>query len=318
MTGLVLLCVSLFLVFEKKYCSQADTVPATSGSCKNSINNDLIVEEELQRIFSKCCGYTLIGEKPISIEHCCRLEFCSNLEYKKQFFVLLERLFENSDRFLLKTIHIADFYSEIMLIDKPVLAKLIKKNRYLSSFVKKEYGSIKNFYQSLKDPNLHVVDCFLRDNVAIGIALGYGEGNSRYYQRYLDVGYHLKKYPLICLLPFEPKPMPEMITPEPIRCSIYDIPYEPFVPKIHGDEFESLEDEWRWMRRVRNKDYDETEVPYLFQLPFFISKKGRETDAICRRYSRARDKLAKVFCGKKFSDVIAEEAAKNSAPIKVE
>jgi len=307
---LVLLCASLFLVFEKKYCPQADTASVATDSGKNSANGDLIVEEELQRIFSKCCGYTLIGKKPISIEHCCRLEFCSNPEYKKRFFVLLERLFENSDRFLLKTIHYTDFYSEIMLIDRPALAKLIKKNRYLSTFVKREYGSMKNFYRSLEDPKLHIVDCFRRDNVAIGIALGYGEGNSHYYQRYLDVGYHLKKYPVVCLLPFEPKPMPEMITPEPIRCSIYDIPHEPFIPEIHTSEFSSLEDEWHWMRKVRNKDYDETEIPYLFQLPFFISKKGPETDAICKRYSRARDRLAKMFCGRKFSEVIAKETAK--------
>jgi hypothetical protein len=273
-------------------------------------NEDPVVEEELQRVFSNCFGYTLIGKKPVSIEYCSRPEFNSNLAHKKRFFTLLERMFSNSSRFILKTFHYSNSYSEIILIDKSSLAELIKKNSYLFRFIKNQYGSIRKFHRSLMNPNMHIVDCFHKDLVAIGIALGYGEENSRYYQRYLEVGFYLKKYPLVCLLPIDPKPMPDLITREPTRCLTEDLPYKPIVPEVLANTFTSLEDEWRWMRTVRNKDYYEVAVPYLFQMPFFISKKSAETANILRQYSLARDKLAKLFYEKKFSEAIAEEVVK--------
>jgi hypothetical protein len=303
---------SLSIFFwEKSPCRQTDVFPIVSDAFDHSLDyKKFIVEEELKNVFSKCFGYTLIREKPASVEYCGRLEFSSNPEYKKCFFDCLERMFSRSDRFILKVFHYADFYSEIILIDIPSVTRLIKQDKYLRNFVKKEYGSTKKLHQSLMDPKLHIFDCLRRDNVAIGIVLGYGEENSRYFQRYLDIGFYLKKYPLVCLLPFDSQPMPETITLEPVRRLTTDAPYKPFIPKKHSNEFASFEDEWHWMRRVRNKDYDETEIPYLFQLPFFISKKGAETEKVCKKYNKARDKLAKLFCGRKFSEVIAEEAAK--------
>ena len=288
---------------------KTDVAFAAPNAFNPSDKGDFTVEGELQRVFSGCFGYTLIGEKPVSIEYCGGLEFCLNPEYQKLFFLHLEGLFNHSERFLLKNIRCANFYSEIILIDKPALANLIKKNPYLSNFVKKQYGSMENFFHSLEDPKQHIVDCFRRDNIAVGIVLGYGEGNGRYYQRYLDVGHYLKKYPVVCLLSFDPKPMPGMAS-ESIQREINDVPYVPFVPEP-STEFASLEEEWDWMRKVRNKDYDETEIPYLFQLPFFISKKGPETDAIRKKYSKARDKIAKMFRGKEFSEKISERVAKN-------
>ena len=272
--------------------------------------NDLMVEKELQRIFTECLGYTLIGAKPVSVEYCCRLEFSSNLEQKKRFFVALESIFHDSERFLLKVFHYADFYSEVILIDVPALLKLVKKSSYLSRFVKKKYGSIECFYRSLIDARLHIFDCFHRDSIAIGIALGYGEKNSIFHQRYTDLGFYLKKYPFVCTLPFEPTPMPDAITPEPMRWSAEESLYKPFVPEIHSNEFLSLEEEWQWIEKMRNETHYEPELPYLFQLPFFISKKCAETDKICERYSKARDRLAKKFYGRKFSEVIAEEVAR--------
>ena len=123
------------------------------------------------------------------------------------------------------------------------------------------------------------------------------------------INQYLKKYPLVCCLPFDPKPMPDMVNRWALtRRLVDDIPYKPFVPKACSKTFVSLENEWHWMRKVMNKDRDETEVPYFFQLPFFISKKGVETDELRKKYCKARDRLAKKFYGRKFSEVIAEEA----------
>ncbi len=273
--------------------------------------DDSIIEREFQRVFSRCCGYTLIGEKPISIEYCCGFESIPNPELQKKFFESLEKTFDGSPRFLLKIFRPADFYSEIILIHKKSLFDCVKKNKYLSDLVEREYGAYEVFYTTLADPKIHIVDCFKRDVVAIGIALGYGEENSRYYERYLDVGFYLKKYPLVCLLPFDPKPIPEIITESPsCRRLINDVPYEPFVPEPHVSEFESFNDEWRWMRSVRNRDYEEIEIPYLFQLPFFISKKCTETDEVCLRYRKLRNRIASLFHGRNFSEAVAEEAVK--------
>ena len=104
--------------------------------------------------------------------------------------------------------------------------------------------------------------------------------------------------------------MPDAITPEPMRWSAEESLYKPFVPEIHSNEFLSLEEEWQWIEKMRNETHYEPELPYLFQLPFFISKKCAETDKICERYSKARDRLAKKFYGRKFSEVIAEEVAR--------
>ena len=306
-----LLCVGCFLFLASLLLFWEGWAYCKFPHNQTEDSDDSVVEREFQRVFSRCLGYTLIGEKPLSIEYCCGCDSIPNPDRQKKFFNLLEKMFNGSSRFLLKIFRPTDFYSEIILINKKSLFKIVKKNGYLSDLIRREYGSYEVFYKVLKDPKIHIVDCFKRDVIAIGIALGYGEKNSRYYERYLEVGFYLKKYPLVCLLPFDPKPMPEIITESPLcRRPVNGIPYEPFVPKAPASDFESLDDEWRWMRSVRNKDYDEIEIPCLFQLPFFVSKKCPETDKICQRYRKGRDRVVKLFSGRRFDEVVAEEAAK--------
>ena len=310
----------VFIVFYflsvsvKKFCSYKNEALTGINLAQNLLNErDDIIEKELQRIFANSFGYTFIGEKAVSIEYICASDFSSHPEHKKFFFETLKRLFDKSDRFLLKIFHFTDFYSEIVLIDLKSVISLLEKDRYLFDFIKKEYGSYKKFYVSLIDPNIHIFDCLKRDNIAIGIVLGYGEENSRYYQRYLDVGFYLQKYPLVCVLPFHPYPTPEVVTEKSTYGHLVDVSLSKLlVPAACTKEFLSLEDEWNWMRQVRNKDYKETQIPYLFQLPFFISKRGENTDKIHQQYCRARVKLAQLFYGKKFRQVLFEELYKKS------
>jgi hypothetical protein len=284
-----------------------------SSVCESSFD-DVIIENEFQRLFSHCFGYTLIGAKPVSIDYCCRIEFSSNSVCRDKFFRKLHQTFDGSHRFLFKALHYSDFYSEVILIDLPALERQIKQNQYLTTFVKHKYGSVQRFIRALKQPELHIADCFKRDNIALGIVLGYGESNGHYYQRYLDVGTYLNKYPLICTLPFDPKPTPEAIT-EPAQ-SVFKssrVPYQPYIPKKPAGLFASYEEEWAWMRSVRNKEHEETELPNLFQLPFFISKKGVETNRICQKYKKARNKLIALFSGKVFSEVVSKEVSKDNS-----
>ena len=263
-------------------------------------NLELMVENKLRRVFTECCGYTLIGEKPVSIEYFGQYDF-PNQGDKTVFFEELERVFKGSKKFILKIVHFNGCYSEIALINVRLIKDLAINDRYFSQFVVKHYKSIENFFTSLSNPHIHIVETLKWDTVAIGIVLGFGTENSKFFQRYMDVGLHLRRYPFICLLPFEPKPLPLMLAPIPIDANV---PFNPCIPK-QNPKFVSFEDELEEMERVKDSvGFKDMEIPYMIQLPFFISKKGNKSDRLHRRYLHARNKLSRIFLNKKFREII--------------
>jgi hypothetical protein len=77
-------------------------------------------------------------------------------------------------------------------------------------------------------------------------------------------------------------------------------------------EVSPLEEEWEWIEQNECDLSDEAipEVPYYIWLPTYISCKSREAKMVHKRFVRARSKLARLFCSKKPSEVIAQEALK--------
>ena len=266
-------------------------------------NRESIVEQKLRMVFTGCCGYTLIGEKPVSTEYFGQEDF-SNQEDRAVFFEKLQTIFKKSKKFILQEFHSDCFYSEIVLINVPLLKNLAINDRYFSKFVDKHYKNVEIFFTELSDSKIHIFETLKWDQIAIGIVLGFGRRNSKFYQRYVDLGFYLKRYPFICLLPFEPKPLPLALVP--IRCLCTNVPFKTDVFK-KNPKFGSFEDELKEMERMKDDgDYRNTEIPYLFQIPYFISKKGVKTDRWRRKYIRARGKLSKIFLNKKFQDVLQQ------------
>ena len=256
-------------------------------------NQEAIIENELRRIFTECCGYTLIGEKPVSVEYSDQLDL-SNQENRSLFFEELERIFKGSKNFILKTFHYDSFYSEIVLINVPTIMDLAVNNKYFSRFLAKHYKNLENFYTSLSNPKIHIFETLKGDEIAIGIALGFGTKNSKFFQRYVDLGFYLKKYPFICLLPFEPKPLPQMLIPIHL-CG--NVPFKPFIPK-QNPKFASFDAELKEMEEIRDRTSKDTEIPYLFQQPFFLAKKGDKANKLHRKYLRSRTRLSRLFSKK--------------------
>ena len=226
----------------------------------------------------------------------------SNQENRILFFGELERIFKGSKNFILKTFHYDNFYSEIVLINVPSIMDLAVNDKYLSKFIAQHYKNIENFYASLSNPKIHIFETLKGDEIAIGIALGFGTKNSNFFQTYVDLGFHLKKYPFVCLLLFEPTPTPQVLIPIHICGSV---PFKPFVPK-QNPKFASFDAELKEMEEIRDRTSKDTEIPYLFQQPFFLAKKGDKANKLHRKYLRARTRLSRLFANKKFKDVITE------------
>ena len=224
------------------------------------------------------------------------------------FFCELERVFRGSERFLLKIFRYSDCYADIILINVPLVKKLAIKDKYLSKFITKHYGCLENFYIALSDPNDHIFDILKHNEIAIGIVLGFGTENSKFFQRFVDLGFHLKKYPFVCLLPFEPKPMLGALTP---NHASENVPYKPFIPK-QNSKFPSLDAELEEMEKMRDRAPKGAEIPYLFQVPFFISKKGKKAEKLRMKYQRARGKLSRLFANKKFKPTVTEFVAESA------
>ena len=117
----------------------------------------------------------------------------------------------------------------------------------------------------------------------------------------------LRKYPITWEYPFEMLPCAYYIAPLGRRwatCCIIrvDMP-EPAKP------FKSLEEEWVWIEQNEmGLDEPFPEAPCYLRIPTYVSCKSKESIRIHKRFVRAREKLAKLFCSMKPSEVIAQAA----------
>jgi hypothetical protein len=270
----------------------------------NPVNTDL--ENGLRYVFSDDFGYTLIGEKPVSIQQSLGCYDRAEIEKREVLSVFLKRVFSNSASFIFK---ILQNHGYMEIIHKKALLLQINKYEKFSNFVLKKYGSSCNFLQALEQDNFDIFDAVDHDPVLIAIALGYGEENGEFFVRRCDVGEYLQKYPIVAFFPFDQRPGPSRAVSKNTRYFTGPTiqPRPVLIP-----QFTSLEQEWQWIKGASREFNKEPypEVPYYISLPGYVSRYGSESDMIHEKFLKARDKLANLFCGRKFSEVIAEEAAK--------
>jgi hypothetical protein len=276
--------------------------PFTTVS-SNPYYSGKILEASLIRLFSAELGHTLVGAKPISEEGFLWLKYFPN-EAQEVLIAYLKRVFAKSSEYIIRiSTPLPKFpkYTSITLVHIPALRKTIAESCYLSAFVKKKYGNVEGLLRRLK--HLDERFCFSCDDVALGIAYGYGEENVRYAERVGDLAFFLKKYPLVCLFSFEPMPDPRTIIRALTRSFpplIFDTP----IPK-KDPRFESFEDEWLWLKR-HEFQIPRFGPPYLFQLPSFTATDCKETQRILRKSFAARNKVSKLYCEKTFTRGVEE------------
>lgn len=275
-------------------------------SFENDSLSRIQFESSLMFLFRDELGDTLIGEKPMSVNNCQNFNLIHNKEIAESVFNFLRKAFQNSKTYIFKIIYVCPGFTQVQLIHKPSLSRLIKKNRRLQNFISETYGSERIFFQKLNDVQTSVFECFKNNEQILGLVFGYGKTNTEYYLRYNLVGLYLKKYPRVDSLCFNPKPRLNMIIKHQRKIR-FNFEERKSPPKPLP-RFKSLEEEWEWIRDVRflpSKDMLPT-IPYLFCLPTFIMRKGVGAEKVRRKLMRARNRLAQLFSGKKFSSVIVE------------
>ena len=201
------------------------------------------LETDLLPIFSNDFGYTLIGEKPVSIEQNLDLFLDFHPERKNQLFFFLKTIFKQSSKFILKIFADKD---QLELINKVALSKQILEYKKLNDFVYATYGSENAFFKKLEDERTNIFEALDYHAILIAIALGYGEENGEFFCRRIELGRYLKKYPLVGFYPFERKPSTRIVRP----LSIFEnnIPYKtPIPPRKKG--IASFDEEWQEIKK---------------------------------------------------------------------
>lgn len=271
-----------------------------------SLSTDSKIEDSLKTVFSNDFGYTLIGEKPISVEQSLNLYLCLNRDERDCLFKFMSLVFKNSETFVFKKLK---KYGFMELINIKSLINQIMACKKLRKFIIKKHGSVYAFLEKLKDPEISVFDVLDHDPILLAIVFGYGEENGEFFVRRCLLGHYLQKYPLVKIYPFDGIP-----TVDKIRGAgnfVYDklrVINKPRKPT----RFLTLNDEWQWIKSV-SREFNKSpypEVPYYISLPGYVSRHGPESGRIHEKFLMARDKLANLFCGRNISEVIAEEAAK--------
>jgi hypothetical protein len=272
---------------------------------QGSLNGSAIGEEYLRRVFTDDLGYTLVGAKPASLDDSCtyylRMAYPEDVEKARLF---LKSTFAHSKRFILREID-----NDLWLINKQSLSIQISKHIELKSFIINKFKNKKEFFRCLKTSDTTLFEALDDRCDLIAIALGYGRDNGEYYSRRLELGRHLHKYPIVSHYPFNGCPMVGDVQ----GCSgSFDLQVRKHPAPEASSAFLSFEDEWQWVRQVEWPLYkdDEPAPPFYISMPTYIARHSPESEKVHARYLKAKDKLAKLFCSRKISEVVAEEAKK--------
>lgn len=262
-----------------------------------------VFEEYLLCIFSDTFGYTLVGAKPASLDD-------SWTSYLKKLFpeevdranVFLNVVFSRSDKFIFREIN-----GCLWLINKQEMSNQIRRYPYLWSFISKKFGSNEIFFDKLQHENANLFDLLDCKVDLIAIVFGYGLDNGEFYLRRGLVGRYLQKYPIVQSYPFDGFPFADKIRGRSWLFCRYlkEVKVPPINPR-----FSSLNAEWEW---IKNNEWplhmdSIPEPPYYLRLPAYISCKSREAKMVHKKFVRARSKLARLFCSKKPSEAIVQEA----------
>lgn len=268
-----------------------------------SCPQDRDLERALMNIFSKETGYTLVGAKPMSNVECFWLRRFPP-DTKRRLITYLETVFKKSKTYILNISLLSPTSIGITLVHKEMFRQTVLKEPYLRKFVKMRYGTLENLFRKLKQARPS--KCFNGDDRALGIAFGYGGGNARHVGRKTLLAFYLKKIPRVFFTRLKTQLHPFSIT--------YAKPWGtlpwawPVLLPTKDPHFGSFEAEWQWFEQEQSVPLPSFKVPYMFLLPTFFARKGKETQQLLSRYSNARDVLSKIYYEKTFTVGIAEWA----------
>jgi hypothetical protein len=259
------------------------------------------VEEGLQALFFRDFGYTLLGVKPISQSDNLSAYVFGGEEEAKRVFVFLQNAFKNSSQFILRMPR----ENAAELIHKKSLERQIQLYPDLQRFIENKYGSTAIFLNTLSTSKKSIFSLLGYNTLFIGICFGYGEQNSKFYIRKHWVGAHLKKLRYFTPFPFDQSPDIYHVR----GYSYFVYPDLERLAPVPSDGFDSLEEEWRWIKSVEiEPEEEDPDPPFTILLPGYASMACEESTHLHAKYVRAKDKLAKLFCGRKLSEVIIEKA----------
>ncbi len=263
-------------------------------------------EDGLKDLFADCLGYTLIGLKPVSLGDCPSLR--TQPQLKDKFIDFLLNTFKNSSRYILRVEMFCEDYFDVILIHKKAFYDLYCSKSEVASFINRTYGNLEQFFNAVEKSNRSFFSIINRDVKLLGLMLGFGAQNCKFYKRRIIVGSYLKKYPLFLLFPstifsglilFH-----EREAKTPATLLVREDP-----PAFDSHRFRSLEEEWQWITDNEVKP-EYAFPPLLFQLPVFIACKGDETEKIIQNFKRGREKIALLFTDKSFVEGVIEEASR--------
>ena len=269
---------------------------------------DTRIEKVYREIFSKELGYTLIGEKPVSMEMGPNDYLDSHPYLTRLFLAHLRRTFYQSKRYIVKTFYDDGGHYTIELIHRPALKTLITSTSQLKRFIETKYRGEANFYKMLENENCTLYTIF-SDKYFLGLALGYGKANSHYFCRRCLVGISLYKF--FTILPFFSGKTLSIERPNYCYLTI-DKPYT--TKKVEPSPgFSSLEAEWQWIKQIEWNLEEEREAkpPYSLTLPLYICRHGGDSEVIRDKFKRSGALLANLLSSKSsIREVVAEEATK--------
>ena len=261
-------------------------------------------------LFCRDFGYTLIGIKPISTDE---VHGQYNRKTADAYLSKLMEMFRKSDKFVLKVFYHGETYYSVELINKNSVRRVVQQNPIVRSFVKNLFKSEEDFYSQLEDPKRNVFNVVKFDDRMLGYLFGYGWMNIEYALRTTRVGTYLQKYPFVR---FHPLPGGKYSGDGCFDCSSVFTNRRLFYEDLKPSRgFDSLEDEWQWMKRVKWDIEKEScpEPPYFVYLPVYGCRHGDGSEELREKFKKARCQIAELLCNRKPSDVLADFASSQSA-----
>lgn len=212
-------------------------------------------------------GFTLIDEKPFSLEEFSGYKFPSmTKEEKCKLITYTQLIFENSENFEFFSCGKEHEYPMAYLINRRLFRKL----------------------------NIDPDDDISFDAENLGKLFGFGEENTHFYLRRFDVGGYLKKPPFVILGPRPLRNWYSLFHINYISKYYVQAPYKE-IPPEPNENFTSLEEEWEWLEQNQVPIEEWDIPPKWIRKPVFICKKGQETDDLAKKYDLAANKLGKLM-----------------------
>ena len=259
--------------------------------------------------FSREFGFTLVGEKPVSIEELDNEYLELNPSVIPKFLNSLKEVFSRSSKFIFKVFDEDSSHFTAELIHKPSLKKLIIENQHLKNFINTNFRDELDFFNKLENKHIGIFDLLKRNSFIIGIVLGYGEANSEYCTRRSRIASYLYKYCFSFRFLYYVGPYFRWRS----ESSNQNIKTLLAIKKPEvSPPFNTLEEEWEWIKEVWWDLGDErtAKPPYFITLPHYVCRHGGDSEMIRDKYKRARIKLAALLCKNSIQEAIAMEALK--------